>query len=338
MATPSVSVLLPVRDQVATLGAALDSLARQTLIDHEVVAVDDGSVDGSEELLDRRAADDPRLVVVHLARCGLVAALNAGLGLCRAPLVARMDGDDICHPRRLELQHELLLRRPEVDVVSCRVSCFPRTAVGPGLRLYEAWLNALSDHRSIVRERFVEAPLVHPSTVIRRRALDEVGGWRDLPWPEDHDLWLRLAEAGARFAKVDRPLFFWRHHPDRLTLRHRRYHKHRFLELKARFLASGPLAHRPPVVLWGAGPTGRRLSRLLRKEGVTIAAVVEIDPTRVGSTLHGAPIIASNDLESALTADTVVLVAVASRGARDQIRPQLDAIGLVEGRRYWCVA
>ncbi|HET8644452.1 MAG TPA: glycosyltransferase, partial [Vicinamibacteria bacterium] len=88
MSGPRVSVLLPVRDARATLGVALRSLRRQTLEDHEVVAVDDGSADGSGLLLDRAAARDPRLVVLHTPPRGLVPALNTALAAARAPLLA----------------------------------------------------------------------------------------------------------------------------------------------------------------------------------------------------------------------------------------------------------
>ncbi len=332
------SVLLPVRDAGATLEAALSSLARQTLADFEVVAVDDGSVDASGEILDRWAERDRRFVVVHLGRGGLVTALNAGLALCRAPLVARLDGDDVSHPRRLELQAALLAARPEVDVVSCRVRCFPARAVGAGMRRYETWLNSLASHEAVLRERFVESPLAHPAVTLRRAVLVAAGGYRDLGWPEDYDLWLRLAERGARFAAVDRTLLFWRVHASSLTRVDRRYHKHRFPELKAHFLARGPLAGRRAVVLWGAGPTGRRLSRALGREGVTVEAVVDIDPHRVGSTLHGTPIVGPDALPGRLGGDGVVLVAVASLGAREVIRGRLAAFGLAEGRDFWCVS
>src|SRR5947207_16020636 len=73
-ATPRVSVLLPVRDAAPWLEASLASLARQTLADHEVIAVDDGSRDGSGEILDRAARVDPRLVVRHTGARGLPSA------------------------------------------------------------------------------------------------------------------------------------------------------------------------------------------------------------------------------------------------------------------------
>lgn len=332
------SVLLPVRDAEPHLEPCLESLSRQSLTELEVVAVDDGSVDGSSERLDAWSARDRRVRVLHEPRVGLVAALNMGLAACRAPVVARMDADDISHPRRLELQAELLAARPDVGVVSCLVKHYPRAGVGEGFLLYEQWLNGLRSHEEMARERFVESPLAHPSAAIRRDLLSEVDVYRDRGWPEDYDLWLRLFEAGVRFAKVDRALYFWREHYSRLTRRDLRYSPESFLRCKAYHLLRGPLAGNRRAVVWGAGRTGRRLSRLLLAGGGEVIAFIDIDPRKIGSTARGRPILPASDLPGLIDDDAVILAAVASRGARDLIRARLNDLGLTEGVDYWCVA
>jgi glycosyltransferase involved in cell wall biosynthesis len=335
---PLVSVVVPVRNGTPYLSEALESLARQSLDRFEVVAVNDGSVDDTGEILDRWAASDPRNRVLHLPAHGLVPALNAGVICSRAPLIARMDADDISHTRRLELQLEVLDRHPEIGVISCAVRFFPRSGVGRGFRIYEDWLNSLNTHEAMARERFVEAPVAHPSVMLRRELLSSAGGYRDNGWPEDHDLWLRLFENGVRFAKLDQPLVFVREHPGRLTRTDPRYSTDAFLRCKARHLADGPLRSAGGVVIWGAGQTGRRLSRHLDSCGVTIDAFVDIDPAKIGRQLHDKPIVSPDELPALLTDGSVVLTAVASRGARDLIRERLNAIGRVEGENYWCVA
>jgi len=338
MATPLISVLLPVRDAGAYLKECMASLDRQTLEDFEVVAVNDGSTDGSAEALDGWAARDPRVRVVHREQEGLVATLNAGLELCRAPFVARMDADDISHPRRFELQIAEMEDLPWVGTVSCLVRHFPWNGVGEGYRIYEGWLNSLSTPEAIGRERFVESPVAHPSVLVRREAYDMVGGYHDTEWAEDYDLWLRLLEARVSVSKVDRYLYFWREHPERLTRVDGRYSVENFLRCKAKYLLSGPLADCERVVVWGAGQTGRRLSKHLLRGGAPIEAFVDIDPEKIGGTLRERPIIDPDDLSMLMGSDTIILAAVGSRGARGLIRGRLNAIGLREGREYWCVA
>ncbi len=338
MTTPLISVLLPVRDAGAYFEECMASLGRQTLEDFEVVAVDDGSTDGSEVALDEWAARDPRVQVVHREQEGLVATLNAGLELCRAPFVARMDADDISHPRRFELQVAEMEDLPWVGVVSCLVRHFPWHGVGEGYRIYEGWLNSLSTPEAIGRERFVESPVAHPSVLVRREAYDLVGGYHDTEWAEDYDLWLRLLEARVSVSKVDRYLYFWREHTERLTRVDGRYSVENFLRCKAKYLLSGPLADCERVVVWGAGQTGRRLSKHLLRGGAPIEAFVDIDSEKIGGTLREKPIIDPDDLSMLMGSDTIILAAVGSRGARKLIRERLNAIGLREGREYWCVA
>ena len=332
---PRLSVLLPVRDAAATLGACLDSLAAQTLADHEVVAVDDGSRDGSGELLRARARSDARLRVFSTPPLGLVSALNRALAEARAPLVARMDADDRAARDRLSLQAERLERDAVVDVLGCRV----RVVGGPpgeGMRAYVRWQNALLDHAAMARDRFVESPLVHPSVAMRRAALEGLGGWREFDGPEDYDLWLRAFAAGLRFAKLAEVLLDWTDSPGRLTRTDPRYAPRRFLALKLTALAGGPLAGRRPAVVWGAGPVGKAWSRALRAAGHEVRAFVEVNPRKLGGRLHGAPVVtvaAAGDFRGPLH-----LAAVGQPGARERIRAEAARLGLVEGADFVAVA
>jgi glycosyltransferase involved in cell wall biosynthesis len=338
MSEPLVSVLLPVRDPGAYLKDCIASLERQTLEEYKVVAVDDGSTDGSAKALDDWAARDDRVKVVHRSESGLIETLNTGLELCTAPFVARMDADDVSHPRRFELQVEEMEELPWVGVVSSLVRHFPWHGVGEGYRVYEAWLNSLSTPEAIARERFVESPIPHPSVMVRRELYEEAGGYRDEGWAEDFDLWLRFFEAGVTFSKVERYLCFWREHAERLTRTDSRYSVENFLRCKAKFLMSGPLADRQQVVIWGAGQTGRRISKHLLRDGAPVEAFVDIDPEKIGNTLRKKPIIDFAEMREMIGPGTVVLAAVGSRGARELIREQLNNIGLREGVNYWCVA
>src|SRR5437867_2102557 len=114
---PAITVLMPVLDARPWLEASLASLWRQTFRDFEVVAIDDGSRDGSGEWLESAALAEPRLRVLRRAHAGLPAALNAGLAAARGHLIARHDGDDLSHRLRLERQHDFLSREPAVGVL-----------------------------------------------------------------------------------------------------------------------------------------------------------------------------------------------------------------------------
>jgi glycosyltransferase involved in cell wall biosynthesis len=331
---PAVSVLLPVRDALSTLGACLDSLAAQTLHDHEVVAVDDGSEDGSAEILKDRSRRDPRVRLLLGARLGLVSALNTALAAARAPLVARMDADDECSPQRLALQKARLDADATTDVLGCRVRL--AGAGSEGLQAYVDWQNGLLDHDAIARDRFVESPLVHPSVMMRKEALRSLGGWRDFDGPEDYDLWLRAFEAGHRFAKLEDVVLSWRDSPRRLTRTDPRYAPGCFQALKLEALRRGPLAGGREVVLWGAGRVGKSWARALRGAGHEVVAFVEVDPRKIGTTLGDAPVV---DVAAAgAWRGPLHLAAVGQKGARARIREEAARRGLEEGRDLVAVA
>jgi glycosyltransferase involved in cell wall biosynthesis len=329
-----ISVVLPFRDAGATIDAAVASLLDGAPEPLEVLAVDDGSTDGGAERVRSWVERDDRVRLIPTARPGLVGALCTGVATARGGLIARMDADDLCHPRRLAKQREALRDRPELGLVGTQVEAVADAGeVGEGLARYVAWQNGLitpGDHR---RELFVESPLCHPSVMMRREALEAVGGYRESSGPEDYELWLRFDAAGYAMAKLPEVLLTWRHQAGRATFTSPRYALERFRETKAPFLARRVAeSGRARSVVWGAGATGRKLVRQLERHGFRAAAFIDIDPDKIGGIARGAPIHAADALDARTD---VVVAAVGARGARDLIRPELDRRGFIEGESYW---
>lgn len=332
---PRVSILLPYRDAAATLPACLASIARQTEARWECVAVDDGSGDEGPEILSAAADADSRFVLVAGRRPGLVASLEEGLGHCRAPVVARLDADDVMHRERLAEQLALLDAEPQLSGVGCRVRVFPRAGLTPGRREYEKWLNAMGDPRSVRDNSWIECPIAHPSLTVRTPVLREFG-YRAMGWPEDYDLVLRLLAAGHRLAVHPRRLLAWRDHPNRLSRQAPEYALERFTACKAAHLAAGPLAGGDDYLLWGYGSTGRSLRRALLVHGKAPSHIIEVHPRRLGQRIHGAPVVEPATIPS--LPGHPILVSVAGAGPREEIRQVLRGMGLEEGRRFFCAA
>jgi hypothetical protein len=333
---PRVAVLLPARDAAATVRAAAASMLRQTWRDLALVAVDDGSSDATGEVLARLAARDRRVVPVRGAGEGIARALNRGLARCDAEVVVRMDADDVSHPRRIELQLAALAADPTLAAVGARVRLFPRREVAGGMRRHAAWLNGLVTPGLVARDLLVEAPLVHPAAAVRRADLEAAGGWRDGDFPEDYDLWLRLAARGRRLSNVAATLLDWRESAGRLTRTDPRYALPRHMALKAAWLAAGPLAGRREVAVWGAGETGRAFARALGAEGIAVVLFLEVDRRKIGRTLGGAPVRSWEEADRAR--GLPLLVAVGAPGARDLIRAELLRRGFEEPDGFRCVA
>ena len=333
---PRIAVLLPARNAAATLRAAVSSILRQTERDLAVVCVDDGSTDGTLALLEELAGRDRRVVVVRGPGEGIARALGRGLARCDAAHVARMDADDVAHPARLALQRAALEAEPSLAAVGSQVALFPRAAVRAGMDRYAAWLNALVTPALVERDLLVEAPLVHPAATIRRDALEAAGGWRDGPFPEDYDLWLRLSAAGGRLSNLPRVLLRWRESPGRLTRKDPRYALERHVALKCGHLARAVLPGRTEVALWGAGETGRAFAAALEREGIRVVLFVEVDRKKIGRTVRGAPVVSFEEVERAR--GLPLLVAVGAPGARGLIRAELGRRGFEELRDFRCVA
>ena len=217
----SVSVVLPVRDGERFVGDALESILRQTYADLEVVVVDDGSTDGTAEVLG--GFRDDRVRVLRQEAAGLVVALQRGVAEAHAAFIARMDADDVSEPERLERQVELLELRPRAGMVATWVAVIDEQ--GRELRRHVL----PSEHEDLARRLLLRNPFQHGSVLLRRDALEAAGGYRaDYGANEDYDLWRRLARS-SELACVPEVLYRYRVHagavtqtdPERIALRER---------------------------------------------------------------------------------------------------------------------
>jgi glycosyltransferase involved in cell wall biosynthesis len=334
-AMPQISILMPIRNEERYLQAALDSLYHQTCASWELIAVDDGSTDRTATILTEAAHRDNRVRVIRREGGGLVAALNTGLEVCQAPLLARMDGDDICHPRRLEQQAAYLGAHPDTGLVACNFRHFPRTGLKQGMIDYESWQNGLTEHSLIIRDLFVESPFVHPGIMMRRTILEELGGYHDNSWPEDYDLWLRMAASGVQFARLPQTLLYWRDHPERATRTMNEYASHAFRSCKCHHLLHGFLQNSRNIVIAGAGLEARAWQRLLTAANVAVSTWLDVDPRKIGRVLHNAPVISPDELH---LNGRKMIVAIGVRGAREQFRSVAERRGWQEGMDFVCVA
>ena len=211
MPAPLISVLLPVRDGGEYLPEALASLETQTCRDFEVVAVDDGSTDGTSDRLLAWAKRDARIRVVKQDHQGVTVALNKAIEHSQGRFLARMDADDIALPHRFERQLQALADDPRVGVCGTWVKVF-------GVLGRHTWRYPVSDDGIRARLMF-DCPLAHPSVMIRREALDGMQPVYRTEYrrAQDYDLWERL-RTSCRFRNVPTPLLAYRIHPLQATV------------------------------------------------------------------------------------------------------------------------
>lgn len=337
---PDVSVVLPVWNAAPTIGRAVASIRAQTLADWELIAVDDGSTDGTRDILRELAREEPRMKVIEQAHAGVAEAANAAMAAVRGALIARMDADDEAFPTRLAEQAAWLMapEQRDVGVVSCLVEFGGDRAANEGYALHVDWVNSLVTPEAIALERFVESPLANPSVMFRRELVARLGGYRAGDFPEDYELWLRWLDAGVRMAKVPRVLLRWNDSPGRLTRMDTRYGADAFFRVKAewiaRWLATERVSVSRTILVWGAGRHTRKRAGHLEAHGVRIGGYVDVDVKKTGRGIGGTglPVLAPDELPA--PGGVFVLGYVTSRGAREFIRTQLVQRDYVEGRDF----
>lgn len=207
------SVLLPVYNAGEPLREAIESILKQDEPDFELLIIEDCSTDGSAAVIRSFAQSDSRIrAIFHERNAGLAATLNEGLREARAPLVARMDQDDVALPNRLSTQIRFLETRPEIAVAGSFVYHMGCTA-----RL-DHLVRLPVEHEAIARKLQKTNCLYHSSVILRRDAILSLGGYRtEFKNAEDYDLWLRASRV-YRLANLPVPLLRYRFSATGMTL------------------------------------------------------------------------------------------------------------------------
>lgn len=188
MNSPLVSVILPVYNGEVYLREAVDSILAQTWREFELIAIDDGSADSSVDIL-QQYTDDRMRVFSHSNR-GLAATLNRGIELARGKYIARQDQDDISRPDRFAKQVAFLEAQPACALLGTWAE------IRQDRKLRKRFHRHPTDNATLQFELLFNNPFVHSSVMIRKSALEKVGGYTtDLARqpPEDYELWSRIA-------------------------------------------------------------------------------------------------------------------------------------------------
>ncbi len=219
-AIPTVSVVMPVYNARRYVAHAIRSVRAQTFPDWELLIFDDGSTDGTREILGEYAARDTRIRLFLNEHMGYVTWLNEGLRQARGTFWARMDADDVALPLRFEKQVAYLRQHPECVVVGA--DAMQVDAAGWPMGRLRVPLTHEEIEASLLQG--LGEVLCHPLAMFRRDALRAVGGYRkECELAEDVDVYLRLAEVG-RLANLSDVLLRYRRHVMSVTASQQKNH------------------------------------------------------------------------------------------------------------------
>ncbi|WP_009631864.1 glycosyltransferase family 2 protein [Synechocystis sp. PCC 7509] len=202
---PTVSVVIPTYNNITYLPEALESVLNQTFTDFEVIIIDDGSLDTTQEWISNLV--DARIKTIVQTNQGAAVARNTGIAFSSGDYIAFLDSDDLWEPTKLEKQVQCLAANPDVGLVNTWIKNIDNQ--GNYLAIVPA-----PDAEGNVWNQIIEENLILCGSVptIRRRCFEEVGVFDpDLLSAEDWDMWIRLA-ANYSFALIKEPLVLYRQH------------------------------------------------------------------------------------------------------------------------------
>jgi glycosyltransferase involved in cell wall biosynthesis len=258
MHSPAITVALPIYNSEQFLAECILSLKAQTFEDFEVVAVLDGCNDRSEEIL--MDMQDHQFVIVKKDRNeGLAAALNTALAHATAPIIARMDADDLIHPERFNRQFEFLARAPQIDVLG-------------------TWFDYIDEKGNCVKRAF-PFPITHEeikwdfrirnsiggaTTMFRKERILRMGGYpADFQLAQDLALWLKCLATDIQFANLPEILYHYRQYRMQAT-RQRRAEQLRLTNLAYELYGQAIWGHDAPKYELGL-PLYRRIIKKLKR-------------------------------------------------------------------------
>ena len=213
MPVPEVSIILPVYNGGPHLSKAINSLLNQTFAGFELIIVNDGSVDNSEQVI--ASFHDPRIVYIANERnSGLVFTLNRAVERASGKYIARMDADDICHPERLAMQKKWLDENAGTSVVACTIEFIDENDQPAGK--WQTDQHTISA-KSIRKELPHQNCIAHPSVMVRSEILKAYRYKEYQKNIKDYDVWLRLEADGKKIEKIGRALLLYRVHGQSVT-------------------------------------------------------------------------------------------------------------------------
>lgn len=194
------------KDNPIFLNEAFESLKNQTLPASEIILIQDGKITSElEEVVAFWEQELPIKRIINTENLGLGYSLKLGLKSCSEALVARMDADDISHPKRFELQFQYLQSNPQISVVGSWIAEF--SAEVDNINTYRTLPSDPEDLFKFAKKR---CPLNHPTVMYRKDDILFVGSYDNFRFQQDYHLWGRLLNSGFKIANIPTVLLFMR--------------------------------------------------------------------------------------------------------------------------------
>ena len=320
---------MPVKNAGTYLEPCLDSILAQTYTNWELIAVNDGSTDGSAKVLSKYATDYSNIHVVDSEGEGIPKALRKGYGLSRGEWIHRMDSDDLMPAEKLQLFME---RASIGTVVTGKVSYFcDEYTVGEGFLKYANWLNEIMESGDFWRDVFKECPIPSSAWLMHRLDFETIGGFKSDLMPEDYDLCFRIMEYKLKVVRVPHVVHHWRDSSTRTSRNEKYYFPIAYIPLKVHYFVKMAYDSSKCLVLLGAGIKGKKMAKELLEKEISFKWYTN-NPNKVGHDIYGLVI---EDEQQIDFDSSQLILAISSPEDQLVMRKRLNELQKINNQDYY---
>lgn len=327
-----VSILMPVKNAGLYLDECIQSIVEQDYENWELLAVNDHSTDSSKEILDQWVQKDSRIESLENSGNGIIEALRTAFDKSSGEFIHRMDADDIMAKDKLSELLQLLKENGKGTVGTALVHYFADGGVSEGYEKYEKWINALSINGNHWDEIYQECVIASPCWLIYRSDLLKCEAFEPNRYPEDYDLVFRFYEQKMKVKAVQKKLHLWRDHTERSSRNDPHYRDSSFFQLKLDYFLKLERDESRNLIVWGAGPKGKRMAKMLQKKGVAFEWVSN-NPNKHGKEIYDQLMKSFRSILEHKRPQ--LIITVAQRNAKKEIVSFLNSNGLVEKEDFY---
>ena len=279
-----ISILMPVKNAGKYLKPCLDSILAQSHKDWELIAINDGSDDGSDNILRKYAAQHSNIITADSSGNGIIKALQVAYRLCNGDIIHRMDADDLMPINKVKWMHAALEKGA---VVTGKVSYFcDEQEVGEGFQKYTAWLNGLMESGDFWRDVYRECPIPSSAWMMYKADFEIIGSFSSSLMPEDYDLSFRVLKYKLKVIRLDEVVHHWRDSEQRTSRNVEQYFPLSYLPLKIHYFLSLHHDIDKSLVLLGAGKKGKLVAKELLQRNIEFTWQTN-NEKKIGKDIYG---------------------------------------------------
>ena len=320
---------MPVKNAGIYLKPCLESILAQSYTDWELIAINDGSTDGSEKVLLEYADCYSNIITSNSEGTGIIKALQKAYKVSNGDYIHRMDADDLMPVNKLKLMREACEMG---SVVTGKVAYFcDEQEIGEGFSKYTTWLNGLMESGDFWRDVYKECPVPSSAWMMHRSDFKSIGGFNSSLMPEDYDLSFRILKYKLKLVCLESVVHLWRDSSTRTSRNEEQYFPIAYIPIKVHYFLELHRDTDRELVLWGAGKKGKLIAKHLINKRVPFSWVTG-NPKKQGANIYETIL---EDEASIRWPDSQVILALSSPQEQNDVQQRLDSKGLVNNEDYF---